>query len=80
VQREDWLPGVNVASPDGSVRILASTDGQIGVQVKDLHRHSEETLERQVRAAARLALTSLQQATTEDGRPRAAGSSSELWP
>jgi len=62
----EWRPDVDVASPDGSVRLLASADGQIGVQVRDLHRHREETLARQVRAAARLALASLQQAAEQD--------------
>ena len=57
---DDWLPDVEVASPDGSVRLLASTDGQIDVRLGDLRRHSDESLARQVSAAARLALASLQ--------------------
>ncbi|GID96984.1 hypothetical protein Adi01nite_63960 [Amorphoplanes digitatis] len=68
VQHDEWRPDVDVASPDGSVRLLASADGQIGVRLRGVHRHSDETLARQVRAAARLALASLQQASSGGGR------------
>jgi|HigsolmetaAR202D_1030399.scaffolds.fasta_scaffold42280_2 hypothetical protein len=55
-----WEPDVDVSSPDRSVRILATVDGQIEVAVRDLHRHTDDTLARQVRAAARVALAALQ--------------------
>jgi hypothetical protein len=51
---------VDTASPDGSVRIRASAKGEVLVEVRDLHRHSDTTLARQVRAAARVALAALQ--------------------
>ena len=47
---DDWRPDVEVASPDG----------QIDVRLGDLRRHSDESLARQVSAAARQALASLQ--------------------
>ncbi|WP_027660087.1 hypothetical protein [Salinispora fenicalii] len=58
--------GADVHSPDHTIRIIASLDGQVDVQVRSLHRHTEESLARQVRAAARLALAHLQQPTQDD--------------
>ncbi|PMR58557.1 hypothetical protein C1A38_24060 [Verrucosispora sp. ts21] len=54
-------PDVDVWSPDRSVQIVASADGQIRVQVQGLRRHTEDSLTGQVRAAARLALARVQQ-------------------
>ncbi|PYC62804.1 hypothetical protein C7C45_32820 [Micromonospora arborensis] len=53
-------PDVDVYSPDRSVRIAASRRGDIAVEVDSLHRHTDDSLARQVRAAARVALASLQ--------------------
>ncbi|WP_018223467.1 hypothetical protein [Salinispora pacifica] len=58
--------GADVHSPDHTIRIIASLDGQVDVRVRSLHRHTEESLARQVRAAARLALAHLQQPTQND--------------
>jgi hypothetical protein len=71
VQHDDWRPDVDVASPDGCVRLRASVDGQIGVRVQNLHRHSEQSLERQVGAVARVALAALQQMASAEDRSRA---------
>ncbi|WP_030487940.1 hypothetical protein [Micromonospora chokoriensis] len=51
---------MDVYSPDRSVRIAATRRGDIAVEVDGLHRHTDESLARQVRAAARVALASLQ--------------------
>ena len=51
---------VDVCSPDRSVRIGASARGDVVVRVADLHRHTDGSLARQVRAAARVALAALQ--------------------
>lgn len=51
---------VDVYSPDRSVRIAATSRGDIAVEVDGLHRHTDDSLARQVRAAARVALASLQ--------------------
>ncbi|WP_018216168.1 hypothetical protein [Salinispora vitiensis] len=59
-------PGTDVHSPDHTIRIIASPDGQVDVRVRSLHRHTEESLARQVRAAARLALAHLQQPAQDD--------------
>ncbi|MEV4500318.1 hypothetical protein AB0J84_32090, partial [Micromonospora arborensis] len=48
-------PDVDVYSPDRSVRIAASRRGDIVVEVDGLHRHTDDSLARQVRAAARVA-------------------------
>ncbi|RQX12613.1 hypothetical protein DLJ58_05360 [Micromonospora arida] len=53
-------PDVDVYSPDRSVRIAATSRGDIAVEVDGLHRHTDDSLARQVRAAARVALASLQ--------------------
>ncbi|MBQ1028937.1 hypothetical protein KBX26_02805 [Micromonospora sp. C97] len=53
-------PDIDVYSPDRSVRIAATSRGDIAVEVDGLHRHTEDSLARQVRAAARVALASLQ--------------------
>lgn len=58
--------GADVHSPDHTIRIIASLDGQVDVRVRSLHHHTEESLARQVRAAARLALAHLQQPTQND--------------
>ncbi|RNM00998.1 hypothetical protein EFE23_03710 [Micromonospora solifontis] len=63
-------PQADVHSPDRSVRIIASSHGDVEVHVQGLHRHSDDSLARQVRAAARLALASLQQARREVEFPR----------
>lgn len=55
-----WQPDAVVSSPDDSVRISAAADGHIEVAVSGLDRHTDDTLARQVRAAARLALAALQ--------------------
>lgn len=60
MSNERW---VGAASPDGSVCIRASAAGEVLVEVRDLHRHSDATLARQVRAAARVALAALQRST-----------------
>ncbi|GAA2562044.1 hypothetical protein GCM10010435_37450 [Winogradskya consettensis] len=61
VQHDDqWQPQVNVTSPDRTVRLLADRSGQLAVEVQDLHRHTEDSLAGQIRAAARVALASLQ--------------------
>lgn len=57
--------GADVYSPDRSVRIAASPNGEVAVEVQGLHRHSEDSLARQVRAAVRLALASLQPSTPD---------------
>ncbi|MFD6608634.1 hypothetical protein ACFWD1_07065 [Micromonospora chalcea] len=59
-------PEVDVYSPDRSVRIAASRRGDIAVEVDGLHRHTDESLARQVRAAARMALASLQQPARDE--------------
>ncbi|WP_425688905.1 hypothetical protein [Micromonospora sp. DT201] len=51
---------MDVYSPDRSVRIAASRRGDIAVEVDGLHRHTDDSLARQVRAAARVALAALQ--------------------
>ncbi|WP_244200694.1 hypothetical protein [Micromonospora arborensis] len=56
---------MDVYSPDRSVRIAASSRGDIAVEVDGLHRHTDESLARQVRAAARVALASLQRPAPE---------------
>lgn len=60
---------VDVHSPDRSVRIAASRRGDITVEVDGLHRHTDESLARQVRAAARVALASLQRPVREVDAP-----------
>lgn len=60
----------DVHSPDRSVRIIASSQGDVEVHVQGLHRHSDDSLARQVRAAVRLALASLQQPRREVEVPR----------
>lgn len=50
---------VDVSSPDGSVRIVAGLDGAVDVRVSRLDRHDDQSFERQVAAAARLALAAL---------------------
>lgn len=60
----------DVYSPDRSVRITATARGDVTVRVQGLDRHSEASLARQVRAAARLALASLQRPTVEAESPR----------
>lgn len=60
---------VDVYSPDRSVRVAASSRGDIAVEVDGLHRHTDESLARQVRAAARIALASLQRPTREMDAP-----------
>ena len=62
-------PAADVYSPDRSVRITASARGDVGVQVQGLQGHSEDSLARQVRAAARLALAYLQQPTQDVETP-----------
>lgn len=64
-------PDAAVCSPDGSVQIVASLGGMITIHVQGLHRHSDESLARQVRAAARLALASLRR-SAEMAEPPAA--------
>lgn len=51
--------GVDVSSPDRSVRILATTDGGLTVKVEP-GRHTDETFARQIAHATRLALKTLQ--------------------
>ncbi|ASW56930.1 hypothetical protein CIK06_26390 [Plantactinospora sp. KBS50] len=63
------IPDADVHSPDGSVRIIASLGGQIAVHVQGLHRHNDESLARQVRAAARLTLARLQRSSAAPGPP-----------
>lgn len=63
------VPDVDVYSPDRSVRIAATSRGDIAVEVDGLHRHTDESLARQVRAAARVALASLQP-RVRDGEPQ----------
>ncbi|GGM66739.1 hypothetical protein GCM10011608_60070 [Micromonospora sonchi] len=60
--------GADVYSPDRTVRIIASVEGQVDVRVQGLRRHTEDSLALQVRAAARLALAHLQQ-PIRDARP-----------
>ncbi|RQX13368.1 hypothetical protein DDE19_25855 [Micromonospora ureilytica] len=60
----------DVHSPDRSVRIIASSHGDIEVQLQGLHRHNDDSLARQVRAAARLALASLQKPGRDVELPR----------
>ncbi|BBH70709.1 hypothetical protein ACTI_73940 [Actinoplanes sp. OR16] len=57
---DEWQPDVDVHSPDRSVRLRADHAGQARVDLCDLHRHTEESLAGQVRAAARVALAALQ--------------------
>jgi hypothetical protein len=64
---DQWRPDVDVSSPDGSVRIIATVTGDIAVSVSNLDRQSEETLARQVRAAIRVALARLQDPGREYG-------------
>jgi hypothetical protein len=61
---------VDVSSPDRSVRLLVDRDGQLAVTVQEVNRHTEASLAGQVRAAARVALASLQ---TRDDAPAADG-------
>ncbi|GAB1644385.1 hypothetical protein [Krasilnikovia sp. MM14-A1259] len=60
-------PDAVVSSPDKSVQIMASTDGRVEVGVQALNRHTEQSLARQVRAAARVALATLQKLASADG-------------
>lgn len=55
----------DVYSPDRSIHITASHRGDVTVEVQGLRRHSEDSLARQVRAAVRLALASLQPSMRE---------------
>jgi hypothetical protein len=63
----DRRPDVDVRSPDRSVRIAVNLNGDIGVELTDLHRHNEQSLARQVAAAARVALAATQQARGRGG-------------
>jgi hypothetical protein len=58
--QDHWQPDVDVRSPDRSVRLRADRAGQLHVELRDPHRHTEESLAGQVRAAARVALAALQ--------------------
>ncbi|GIF11650.1 hypothetical protein FHX34_102160 [Actinoplanes teichomyceticus] len=58
--QDRWQPDADVYSPDRSVRLRADRSGQLHVDLRDLHRHTEESLAGQVRAAARVALATLQ--------------------
>lgn len=51
--------GVDVSSPDRSVRILATAGGGLTVKA-DPGRHTDETFARQIAHATRLALKALQ--------------------
>ncbi|MEU4626439.1 hypothetical protein AB0G04_41475 [Actinoplanes sp. NPDC023801] len=75
--QDPWQPEVDVRSPDRSVRLLADRTGQLRVELRDLHRHTDDSLAGQVRAAARVALAALQaepgsgdRADSHDGRSR----------
>jgi hypothetical protein len=61
-----WWNGeaLQAHSPDRSVLITATWSGDVGVELTDLSRHTEASLARQVAAAARVALASLQHAAT----------------
>jgi hypothetical protein len=67
------LPDVDVRSPDRSVRIAVTLNGDIGVELANLHQHNEQSLARQVAAAARVALAATQQARSRgsDAKPAA---------
>lgn len=60
VAQGTWQPDADVYSPDRSVRLRADQSGQLLVDLQGLDRHTDETLAGQVRAAARVALASLQ--------------------
>ncbi|MEJ3745773.1 hypothetical protein WEI85_21085 [Actinomycetes bacterium KLBMP 9797] len=64
---------VDVWSPDGTVRIHASLQGDLAVAVRALHQHSDATLAGQIRATARLALAALQRVARERPPDAAAG-------
>ena len=57
---DDWQPDADVYSPDRSVRLRADQAGQVQVELQNLHRHTDESLAAQVRAATRVALAALQ--------------------
>ncbi|MFI7598856.1 hypothetical protein [Actinoplanes sp. NPDC049681] len=58
--QDSWQPDADVQSPDRSVRLRVDQAGQVQVDLRDLHRHTDESLAGQVRAAARVALATLQ--------------------
>ncbi|MEV6602435.1 hypothetical protein AB0M36_37140 [Actinoplanes sp. NPDC051346] len=60
VAQDSWQPDADVQSPDRSVRLRVDQAGQVQVDLWDLHRHTDESLAGQVRAAARVALATLQ--------------------
>ncbi|MFI7597556.1 hypothetical protein [Actinoplanes sp. NPDC049681] len=64
---DDRQHDVDVSSPDRSVRLLPDGAGGLAVELQNLHRHDEQTLAGQVRAAARVALAALQDRSGRSG-------------